>query len=109
MEFKIIQNFKGEINGVNFGDEYNFNTVKEILHTVENKFGECYKVDFIKNLSAVIREIWLNVDDFSYDTCERDFINSVEVANSFLDIQFEYQGSDWKIESLNSNMKNFLK
>jgi len=86
MKTEIIQGFKAKINDVIFTDEIIYYSVKYILEQIEAKFGEC--------------------ETFSHDILTSDFYNSIDKANSFNEIKFEYDGDDWKIKDLNEKIKN---
>ena len=45
-------------------------------------------------------------ETFSHDILTSDFYNSIDKANSFNEIKFEYDGDDWKIRDLNKKIKN---
>ena len=84
MECNIIQEFKGEIGGVEFDDKNIYYASQFILEKIEDKFGEVYNREFIKDLRDTIETM-----EYKYD-----------------EIEFSYYGSDWKIDSLNENIKN---
>ena len=104
MERKILQEFSGEINGVEFDDKNNFYSSEFILEQIENKFGECYNNDFVKELRDTINNMYFKYDEFSFAYLENDFTDSIEKAKKFGDIKFLYGGGDWKIENLNEKI-----
>lgn len=104
MERKILQEFSGEINGVEFDDKNNFYSSEFILEQIENKFGECYNNDFVKELRDTINNMYFKYDEFSFAYLENDFTDSIEKAEKFGDIKFLYGGGDWKIEGLNEKI-----
>lgn len=104
MERKILQEFSGEINGVEFDDKNNFYSSEFILEQIENKFGECYNNDFVKELRDTINNMYFKYDEFSFAYLENDFTDSIEKAEKFNDIKFLYGGGDWKIEGLNKKI-----
>lgn len=106
MQTKIIQNFLGEINGVQIFDTNIYNSTVYILDNIESKFGEIYSNEFVSDLVNTITEIYLKYDNFSFDTLENCFIDGVNKASTFNEIYFEYLEEDWKIIPLNENISN---
>ena len=54
MECNIIQEFKGEIGGVEFDDKNIYYASQFILEKIENKFGEVYNREFVEDLRDTI-------------------------------------------------------
>lgn len=106
MQTKIIQNFLGEINGVQIFDTNIYNSTVYILDNIESKFGEIYSNEFVSDLVNTITEIYLKYDNFSFDTLENCFTDGVNKASTFNEIYFEYLEEDWKIIPLNENIAN---
>ena len=106
MECNIIQEFKGEIGGVEFDDKNIYYASQFILEKIEDKFGEVCNKSFIEDLRDTIETMEYKYDEFSFAILEDDFYKAVKEANSFNEIEFSYYGSDWKIDSLNENIKN---
>ena len=106
MECNIIQEFKGEIGGVEFDDKNIYYASQFILEKIEDKFGEVYNREFIKDLRDTIETMEYKYDEFSFAILEDDFYKAVKEAKYFNEIEFSYYGSDWKIDSLNENIKN---
>ena len=104
MESKILQEFRGEINGVEFKRDSVYYATGFVLESIEKKFGECYNKEFVRNLGGTIENMWLEYDEFSFGVLENDFTNSVEDADRFEDIEFLYEGQDWEIEWLNEEI-----
>ena len=77
---------------------------KYILEKVEEKFGECYSDEFVKELRDTMKNMYIMQDEFSFTYVEEDFVYSVERAKKFGDIEFLYRGEDWLIESLNGKI-----
>lgn len=117
MEAKIVQNFKGVINLVKFGDkgtsyysvEFNdkgtFYSTEYILQQIENKFGEVYNNKFVKDLKQAIETYTVKQEDFCAAYMERELVYVIEEAETFEDIQFDK--NDWSIFSyLNEKIKD---
>ena len=104
METKILHKFSGEIDGVKFDDENNFYSSKFILEQVEDKFGECYSSEFVKELRDTVNNMYLKYNEFSYAYLEEDFFDSIGKAEKFGDIKFLYGGGEWQIEGLNKKI-----
>lgn len=105
MKSKIIQEFKGEIEGVVFSEKNVYSSCEFILEKIEEKFGEIYNKEFVSDLKNTIERMEVKYDEFSYSVLENDFYESIEEAKAFNKIKFSYYGSDWKIEELNKNIK----
>ena len=90
MQSKILQEFRAEINTIAFNNEMTYRTTKDILEKIEEKFGEIYTDEFILELTYAVEEIPIKSDRISYSELEWDIINSIEEANKFEDILFEY-------------------
>ncbi len=106
MEAKVVQEFKGIINEVEFTNENVYYSTEFLLEKIEENFGEVYKKEFIEDLKDTIEIMRMKYEEFSYDTLESEFSSCIEKASSFNDINFDYYGSDWKIENLNENIEN---
>jgi len=50
MESKVIQQFLGEIDGVEFDKENVYYSSEHILSKIEEKFGNVYNKEFVKEL-----------------------------------------------------------
>ncbi|MBQ3437223.1 MAG: hypothetical protein IJG31_01725 [Fusobacterium sp.] len=107
MRCNIIQEFQGEIGGIEFHDRRVFSAVEYLLDKVEAKFGEVYNKDFVSDLKGTIERMEEKYyEDFSFAVLENDFSECIEEAKAFNEIEFLYYGNDWKIEYLNKNIKN---
>lgn len=106
MEAKILHKFSGEINGVEFDDKDIYCSSKFILEKVEEKFGECYSNEFVKEFRDTVNNIYLKYNEFkfSFEYLEKYFVNSIEKAEKFSDIKFQYEWGDYQIESLNKKI-----
>ena len=102
MESKVIQQFLGEIDGVKFDKENVYYSWEHILSKIEEKFGNIYNKEFVKELRDTINTLNLKYDEFSFDTLEHDFSDCIEEADEFKNVEFMY----WKIEILNEGIKN---
>ncbi|WP_064615222.1 hypothetical protein [Streptobacillus moniliformis] len=106
MESKIISKFCGMINGIEFNDENLYRSVEFLLERIEDKFGEVYNNEFVDELKSTIDSMYFKYDDFNYSDLENEFYYCIQKVDKFNEIQFEYFGSDWKIEKLNENLLN---
>ena len=104
MDYKINQEFNGNINNIQFNDKDNFYATLFVLEQIHNKWDEIFNDKFINDLSDAIEIMYLKYDSFSYSEVENEFSDCVDKANNFNDIKFTYYGSDWKIESLNESI-----
>ena len=96
MYIRTLQQFKGFINSVEFNDKGAFCSTEYILEQIEEKFGDVYNDDFIKDLKGAIETYTMKVDDFCAAQMERDLVSAITKAKSFDDILFkEYIFSDY--------------
>lgn len=96
MKSEKIQDFKGTINSVEFDDKGTFYSTQYVLENIEDKFGEVYNNDFVKDLKEAIDTYTMKVEDFCATHMEREFVNAIEDADSFEEIFFtEYIISDY--------------
>ena len=90
MKSEILQNFKAVINTIIFTDEMNYTSTEYILDKIEEKFGEIYTDEFISELSYAIERVSIKSEDFALSELERVLVKSIEDAEKFEDIEFEY-------------------
>ena len=90
---KIIQNFLGEIEGVNFDIEVIFKTTENILNYLVENFKD-FKISsyFVEDLKWSIIEVW-NSTNIPSEIIENDLKTSIDKANSFKELSFEVYGS----------------
>lgn len=105
MKSEIIQHFKGKINDVEFNDERMFHTMEFLLENIENKFGNLSK-DFIKDLKANLENASEKYDGFSFNVLENSIMNSLNSSDKFEDLSINYDGSEWKLDEINKNIKS---
>lgn len=105
MESKIIQGFKGEINGIKFYDQYIFNTTEYLAEEIEKKFGEI-DTELIRDLKEAVETLYEKYDFFSFDSFENETMENLSEANTLKEFKLTYEKSDWKLEKINENLKN---
>lgn len=100
MKTKVIQQFTAIIAlekkhdkgnsyyTVEFDDKGLFNSTLYILQTIEEKFGEVYNAEFVKDLKQAIETYTVKQEDFCAAYMERELVNAIKKAESFEDIQF---------------------
>ena len=93
-------------NILEFDKENVYYSSEHILSKIEEKFGNVYNKEFVKELRDTINTLNLKYDEFSFDTLEHDFSDCIEEADKFKNVEFMYYGDDWKIEILNEGIKN---
>lgn len=89
MYIRKLQEFKGFINSVEFDDKGTFYSTEFALRKIEEKFGEVYNDDFVKDLKEAIDVYTMKVEDFCAAHMEREFVNAIEKAYSFEEILFK--------------------
>ena len=102
MESQVIQNFKASINSVEFNDYQLYMTTEYILYQINDKFGEVYTDEFIKDLAFVIERYFFKVDDLIVSELERNMSDDIEDAETFQDIEF----TDYYINHINDRIKD---
>ena len=105
MESKIINKFLAEINGVKFNDERLYNSCDFLLARIEEDKKFNFNNQFVIDLRDLIDSLSYKFDEFSFDVLEKDFLESIDLANKLEEIEFKYAGSTWKIEWINNNLK----
>lgn len=100
---KILSVFEGEINEIKFENPYIYETTKDILEFISNKFDylKYYKIknDFIEDLKEC-----LTIDFYSYNNDEgtEALIEAIAKAEIFNEIKIEYYGL---FDKINHNIK----
>lgn len=101
MKTKVIQQFTAIIvlekkhdkgnsyYTIEFYDKGLFNSTEYILQKIEEKFGEVYNAEFVKDLKQAIETYTVKQEDFCAAYMERELVNAIEEAESFEDIQFD--------------------
>lgn len=101
------QEFIGTINGVEIKNESDYNTMCYIMDNLSLNFEETEVTqDFIKDLSSAIRELWLGNEMLEMSEIEREFVDCIETAGSFSEIEFGIYGEDDYLEEINKKIKN---
>lgn len=79
MEIKIkLPDFKGSINGVHFSNEETLNAVKNILTTINEKFGEVYNNGFIDCLHDIFED---TPNPTKRKNIEQELIDAIEQSD----------------------------
>lgn len=89
MDIKIIQSFKGSINGVEIDDRARFNMLEHLLgEIIVVAGGEVFNQAFIKDLDYLIDDLYLNTEN-SYGDIETMLLENIQDADSFENLVFE--------------------
>lgn len=104
MKAKVIQEFKGEINSVEFTNEQIYRTSQYLIENIENKFGETSK-DFVEDLKDSIERAAYKYDTFDFKVFEESVIDSLNEAKTAKELKINYGGIDWKMELINKNLR----
>lgn len=106
MNAKIIQNFKGIINGVEINHQNVYCSTEYIIEQMEDHFDIIIdNMEFTDLLSKTIHTMYSKYGNFSFATLEEEFTNCINSSKTINEVQFSYYGETWKIETLNSLMK----
>lgn len=102
MESQVIQKFKARINSIEFDDRQLYMTTEYVLEKINDKFGEVYTDEFIRDLAAVIERYFFKVEDLSVSDLEWNMVNDIENAENFKEIEF----TDYYINEINDRIKD---
>jgi hypothetical protein len=102
MESLVLQKFKARINSVEFDDYQLYMTTEYVLEEINDKFGEVYTDEFIRDLAAVIERYFFKVDNLIVSELEWNMSNDIENAETFKEIEF----TDYYINEINDKIKN---
>lgn len=104
MKARMVNEFKGLINNVEITDKKNYYSILYILEQIENKFGECYTNEFIKDLNSCMEIAYQKYEYFDYAIFEE----SIDIGNTdnFKDLIFNYDGLTYRFNQLNENLKS---
>lgn len=102
MESQVIQKFKARINSIEFDDQTLYAITDSILEEINERFGEVYTDEFIKDLAEVIELYFFKVDNLVVSELEYSMIEDIVDAKTFQDIQF----SDYYINHINNQIKD---
>ena len=105
MESKIIQNFKGIINDVEFDNERQYKAIEFLIENIEDKFGKLSD-EFTKDLKSCSEEAQLKYDIFSYSIFEDSVMKSLNTANSIQELVINYENSNRNFEEINEKLEN---
>lgn len=105
MEVKIIQEFLGTINGVEFKSYKLFMSMEYILGRIQLEFGTSEDIDvftpeFIEDFSEAIEDVYFG-SELSYEDIEEEMETCIDKADSFEDIHFEIYGLVSDFEYIN--------
>lgn len=78
MKSKIIQQFKGTINGIEVSDKVTFYTCDWILGLIEDKFNMELPTEFISDLVYVVQKVYDDEGVGCIEDFENDLFNCVE-------------------------------
>ena len=102
MKSQIIQKFKARINSIEFDDHTLYAITDSILEKINERFGDIYTDQFIKDLAEVIELYFFKVDNLVVSELEYNMIDNIENAEKFTDIQF----TDYYINHINDRIKD---
>lgn len=102
MESLVLQKFKARINSIEFDDRQLYMTTEYVLEKINDKFGEVYTDEFIRDLAAVIERYFFKVDNLIVSELEWNMSNDIENAETFKEIEF----TDYYINEINEKIKN---
>lgn len=109
MKNKVIQEFKGIINDVEFTDKHIYNSCEFLLGIIESKFNIKLPKWLIENLKDAMQIIYLKYDNTNFEDIEDEFFSCIRNAKDFKSLRFEMYGNDWKFDFLNETIQKNVK
>ena len=101
------QEFIGTINGVEIRNENDYNSLCYIMDNLSLNFADTEVTqDFIKDLSAAVRELWLGIEMLEMPEIEKEFSECIETSQKFSEIEFSVYGEARYLEGINRKIKN---
>ena len=101
------QEFIGTINGVEIRNENDYNSLCYIMDNLSLNFADTEVTqDFIKDLSAAVRELWLGIEMLEMSEIEKEFSECIETSQKFSEIEFSVYGEARYLEGINRKIKN---
>lgn len=101
------QEFIGTINGVEIRNENDYNSLCYIMDNLSLNFADTEVMqDFIKDLSAAVRELWLGIEMLEMSEIEKEFSECIETSQKFSEIEFSVYGEARYLEGINRKIKN---
>ena len=101
------QEFIGTINGVEIRNENDYNSICYIMDNLLLAFEDTEVTqEFVKDLSAAVRELWLGIETLEMSEIEREFVDCIETSQNFSEIEFTIYGETHYLEGINRKIKN---
>lgn len=101
------QEFIGTINGVEIRNENDYNSICYIMNNLSLAFEDTEVTqEFVKDLSATVRELWLGIETLEMSEIEREFVDCIETSQKFSEIEFTIYGEAHYLEGINEKIKN---
>ena len=101
------QEFIGTINGVEIRNENDYNSICYIMNNLSLAFEDTeITQEFVKDLSAAVRELWLGIEQLEMSEIEREFVDCIETSQKFSEIEFTIYGEAHYLEGINRKIKN---
>ena len=101
------QEFIGTINGVEIKNENDYNSLCYIMDNLSLNFTDTeITQDFVKDLSAAVRELWLGNEMLEMSEIEKEFSECIETSQKFSKIEFAIYGEAHYLEGINRKIKN---
>lgn len=82
----IESRFKGSINTIEFNNQQVFNILTYLLIKIENKFGEIYTDEFIKDLRNefnILKNIMSSEHDYDINYIFSEIVSNINYATEF--------------------------
>ena len=106
-EQKIIQNFIGEINGVEITHEPTYWETGNVLDRFAEKFNDAEVTkEFTEDLAYGIMEQWNNSGEIEMAEIGKEIENCIKKAEKFENVKIEVYGSEYHFEDFNRKIKN---
>ena len=111
MEIKIIQEFLGTINGVEFTSYKLFKSMEYILDLIQSRFQtsddvDVFTAEFIEDLSSAVEDAYLSAE-LSYEDIEDEIELCIDEAESFETIDFTVYCLESRFDHVNYTLKAY--
>ena len=111
MEIKIIKEFLGTINGVEFTSYKLFKSMEYILDLIQSRFQtsddvDVFTAEFIEDLSSAVEDAYLSAE-LSYEDIEDEIELCIDEAESFETIHFTVYCLESRFDHVNYTLKAY--
>nr|DAN18577.1 MAG TPA: hypothetical protein [Bacteriophage sp.] len=89
MECKIVHQFQGYINGVEFTNKQLYYGVEYILSEIESKFDISVPYTLVKDCRDALASMYDNIEEYTACEIEADLASDIYHADTLMNIKFD--------------------